>query len=137
MRLSELSLLIAARFRDAQYSWNAHVNKAIDAGVSPEAIKALAALEDPDFGKQDEQVLYQFSREILQDHFVSDETFAAALAEFGEAGLVDLIGCLGNYSMLAMLLNAFQVDLQDVPPPYPDVRGYGKVAPADASAAEA
>jgi hypothetical protein len=29
--------------------------------------------------------------------------------------------------MLAMLLNAFQVDLQDVAPPYPDVRGYAKI----------
>jgi 4-carboxymuconolactone decarboxylase len=130
LRLSELSLLIAARFRDAQYSWNAHVMKAIDAGVSADAVKALANLEEPFFGKADEQVLYQFSKEILQDHFVSDETFAAALAELGERGLVDLIGCLGNFSMLAMLLNAFQVDLQDVPPPYPDVRGYAK-APVD------
>jgi len=39
LRLSELSLLVAARFRDAQYSWNAHVTKAIDAGVSQEALK--------------------------------------------------------------------------------------------------
>jgi 4-carboxymuconolactone decarboxylase len=62
-----------------------------------------------------------------RDHFVSDETFAAALAELGEQGLVDLIGCLGNFSMLATLLNAFQVDLQHVPPPYPDVRGYAKI----------
>jgi 4-carboxymuconolactone decarboxylase len=129
LRLSELSLLVAARFRDAQYSWNAHVRKAIDAGVSEEALKALANREEPDFGRQDEQALYQFSKEILQDHFVSDETFAAALRELGEQGLVDLIGCLGNFSMLAMLLNAFQVDLQDVQPPYPDVRGYAK-APA-------
>jgi 4-carboxymuconolactone decarboxylase len=68
-------------------------------------------------------VLYQFSKEILQDHFVSDDTFAAALAQFGDRGLVDLIGGLGNFSMLAI-----QVDLQDVPPPYPDVRGYAKVA---------
>ncbi len=75
----------------------------------------------------DEQVAWRFSTEILRDHFVSDETFAAALGEFGEAGLVDLIGSLGNYSMLAMLLNAFQVDLQPVEPPYPDVRGYAKV----------
>jgi hypothetical protein len=29
--------------------------------------------------------------------------------------------------MLAMLLNAFQVDLQPVPPPFPDVRGYARV----------
>jgi 4-carboxymuconolactone decarboxylase len=126
-RLSELSLLIAARYHDAQYSWNAHVNKAIDAGVSADAVKALAARDEPRFTSRDEQVLYQFSREILHDHFVSDETFAAALAELGEAGLVDLIGCLGNFSMLAMLLNAFQVDLQDVPPPYPDVHGFARV----------
>jgi 4-carboxymuconolactone decarboxylase len=132
IRLSELSLLIAARFRDAQYSWNAHVKKAIDAGVSADAIKALANLEEPDFGRPDEQVLYQFSKEILQDHFVSGETFAAALAQFGEQGLVDLIGCLGNFTMLAMLLNAFQVDLQDVEPPYPDVRGFAKVTAPEA-----
>jgi 4-carboxymuconolactone decarboxylase len=131
LRLSELSLLVAARFRDAQYSWNAHVSKAIDAGVSEEALKALANLEEPAFGKADEQALYQFSKEILQDHFVSDETFAAALAQLGEQGLVDLIGCLGNFTMLAMLLNAFQVDLQVVPPPYPDVRGHAKVAAQD------
>jgi 4-carboxymuconolactone decarboxylase len=131
-RLSELSLLIAARFRDAQYSWNAHVGKAIDAGVPEAAIAALAAAREPDFRRRDEQVLYQFSKEILQDHFVSDETFAAALAEFGEPGLVDLIGCLGNFSMLAMLFNAFQVDLQDVEPPYPDVRGFARVRPAEA-----
>jgi 4-carboxymuconolactone decarboxylase len=40
---------------------------------------------------------------------------------------VDLIGSLGNFSMLAMLLNACQVDLQAVEPPFPDVRGYAKV----------
>ncbi len=34
---------------------------------------------------------------------------------------------LGNFSMLAMLLNACQVDLQAVEPPFPDVRGYGRV----------
>jgi len=61
----------------------------------------------------------------------ADETFALALAEFGEQGLVDLIGSLGNFSMLAMLLNTFQVDLQAVEPPFPDVRGYAKVNDKD------
>lgn len=28
--------------------------------------------------------------------------------------------------MLAMLLNTFEVDLQPVDPPYPDVRGYAR-----------
>ncbi len=127
LRLRELSLLIAARAFDAQYSWNAHVGKAIDLGVSAESLQALAAGAEPSFAGRDEQVLYQFSTEILRDHFVSDETFALALAEFGERGLVDIIGSLGNFSMLAMLLNTFQVDLQAVEPPFPDVRGYAKV----------
>lgn len=132
LRLRELSLLIAARHFDAQYSWNAHVNKAIDAGVPADALKSLAANETPSFDNRDEQVLYQLATEILRDHFVSDETFADGLAEFGEQGLVDLIGSLGNFSMLAMLLNTFQVDLQDVEPPFPDVRGYAKVTPGSA-----
>jgi 4-carboxymuconolactone decarboxylase len=126
-RLRELVLLIAARHFDAQYSWNAHVGKAIELGVSADSVKALAASETPGWANPDEEVLYRFSTEILRDHFVSDETFAAGLAEFGEQGLVDLIASLGNYSMLAMLLNTFQVDLQNVEPPYPDVRGYAKV----------
>jgi len=126
-RLRELSLLIAARHFDAQYSWNAHVGKAADLGVSRQALTELAENSEPRFTRRDEQVTYQFSTEILRDHFVSDETFAAGLDELGEQGLVDLIGSLGNFSMLAMLLNAFQVDLQSVPPPFPDVRGYARV----------
>jgi 4-carboxymuconolactone decarboxylase len=126
-RLRELSLLIAARHWDAQYSWNAHVGKAADLGMSRESLTALAEHREPHFSSKDEDVVYRFSSEILDGHFVSDATFAAALAELGEQGIVDLIGSLGNFSMLAMLLNACQVDLQAVEPPFPDVRGYAKV----------
>jgi 4-carboxymuconolactone decarboxylase len=58
---------------------------------------------------------------------VSDDTFGQAMDILGEQGVVDLIGCLGNFSMLAMLLNTFQVDLQPVEPPFPDVRGSAHV----------
>ena len=57
-RLRELSLLIAARHFDAQYSWNAHHKKAIEAGVSAESIKELANNEVPHFAHADEQLLY-------------------------------------------------------------------------------
>ncbi len=72
-----------------------------------------------------------FATQVLRDHFVDQATFDAAHAEWGEAGLVDIIGCLGNFSMLAMLLNTFQVDLKPGDePPFPDVRGFAKVDPA-------
>ncbi len=46
-RLKELSLLIAARHWDAQYSWNAHVGKAAELGVPRESLTALAERREP------------------------------------------------------------------------------------------
>ena len=78
LRLRELILLIAARHFDAQYSWNAHVDRTVEAGVSREAIEALARNELPDFDDREEQSIYQFCTEVLKEHFVSDETFGEA-----------------------------------------------------------
>ena len=126
-KLSELGILIAARFWDAQYPWNAHVDKAIAAGISAQAVQAIAAKRTPEFKLDDERVFYTFSLEILNNHFVSDATFEEARKIFGTNGIVDIIACVGNFSMLAMLLNTVEVDLQkDRPPPFADVRGHGK-----------
>jgi 4-carboxymuconolactone decarboxylase len=129
-RLRELSLLVAARHWEAQYSWNAHVDKAAAAGVPAAALAAIAAGAEPDFEQEDEAALHAFATELLRTHFVSDDTFESARRLLGDQGLVDLIGCLGNFSMLAMLLNSFQVDLQpDRDPPFPGLRGYARVDP--------
>jgi 4-carboxymuconolactone decarboxylase len=129
LRLRELILLVAARHFDAQYSWNAHVDKAADAGVDRAALQQLAACELPTFTSRDEQVVHAFCSEVLEDHFVSDRTFAEAHELLGSAGVVDIIGALGNFSMLAMCLNAFEVDLQpDREPPFADVGPGRKVA---------
>jgi len=86
----------------------------------------------PHFAHADEQLLYRLATRVLRDHFVDTATFDAALAEWGETGLVDVIGCLGNFSMLAMLLNTFQVDLKlGDPEPFPDVRGFAKLTPRE------
>ena len=124
----ELSLLIAARFFDAQYSWNAHTDAAIKAGVLPATLEAIAERRPPPFNDDEERTFYTFAMELLENHFVSQQTFDAARKAFGEQGIVDIVGALGNFSMLALLLNTFEADLQpDRPPPYPDIRGYARV----------
>ncbi|MFF3580855.1 carboxymuconolactone decarboxylase family protein [Streptomyces mirabilis] len=128
--LRELTLLMAARNWDAQYSWNAHVHQAIEAGIHEAAVKAVAEKREAVFDDEADQAFYRFCREVLENHFVSDETFARALQHFGPKGLVDTIGALGNFTMLGMCLNTFQVDLQaDREPPFPDIRGYERVVP--------
>lgn len=119
-KLRELALLLAARFWDAQYSWSAHVDKAVAAGISRAAVDAIAARREPVFDLPDEQIFYRFSMELLREHFVSDEAYAAAERQFGTGGVIDIVASIGNFSMLAMLLNAFLVDLTK-PPPFADI----------------
>ncbi|MFF1463918.1 carboxymuconolactone decarboxylase family protein [Streptomyces sp. NPDC058330] len=126
--LRELTLLMAARHFDAQYSWNAHVAAAVEAGVPAQAVEAIAERREPVFTDEADTVFHTFCRELLETHFVSDDTFARAHAIFGSQALVDAVGSLGNFTMLGMCLNAFQVDLQaDRRPPFPDIRGFEHV----------
>lgn len=129
VKLREFGILVTARYWDAEYSWNAHVDKARAAGISDDIIEALAAKKKPDFKADDERVYYTFAMEALENHFVSEKTFNEARAIFGEKALVDLIGSVGYFSMLQICLNSAEVDLQaDRKPPFADVRGYKKAA---------
>ena len=127
-KLREFGILVTARYWDAQYSWNAHVDKARAAGIPDEVITALAENRVPSFKADDERVYYTFAMEMLKDHRVRDETFAEARSIFGEKGVVDLIGSIGYFSMLQICLNSAEVDLQaDRKPPFPDMQGYRKL----------
>jgi len=128
-RIKEFAILVTARFWDTQYSWNAHVGKALAAGIGQKVIDALAAGREPDFERDDERVFYGFAMEAPERHFVSDETFEKARAIFGNQGVVEVIGCVGYFSMLQICLNSAQVDLQpERAPPFPDVRGFEKLS---------
>jgi 4-carboxymuconolactone decarboxylase len=119
-RLRELALLEAARAFEAGHSWNAHVGKAQEAGVDAEALARLARGEEPGFAREDEQLLHRFAQQLLHGHCVDDQLYDRAAEYFGEQALVDLVGCLGTFTALAMLLNAFAIALPpDAAPPFP------------------
>jgi 4-carboxymuconolactone decarboxylase len=127
VKLREFGILVTARYWDAQYSWNAHVDKAIAAGIPEDVVRDLAARKKPNFKADDERVYYNFTMEMLENHFVSEKTFNEARAIFGERTLVDLIGSIGYFSMLQICLNSAEVDLQaDRKPPFADVQGIKK-----------
>jgi 4-carboxymuconolactone decarboxylase len=129
VKLREFGILVMSRYWDAQYSWNAHVDKAIEAGIPEDVVADLAAGKKPNFKADDERVYYNFAMELLVDHFVSDKTFNEARAVFGERTLVDLIGSVGYFTMLALCLNSAEVDLQaGRKPPFANVSGYKKIA---------
>jgi 4-carboxymuconolactone decarboxylase len=111
-RLSEFVILMAASEWKQEYEWGVHHPAALKAGVPAETATALAQGRRPANMTEDETILYDFCSELQRNRKVSDATYARALARFGERGLVDTVGIVGYYTLLAMQLNTFQT-----PPP--------------------
>jgi 4-carboxymuconolactone decarboxylase len=105
----ELVTLAVARELDCQYEWTAHEPQAREAQVREEAIAAIKERRAPQGLSDDEAVLVGYAQELVRDHKVSDATFAAARERLGDQGLVDLTATIGYYSLIAAVLNAFDV----------------------------
>jgi 4-carboxymuconolactone decarboxylase len=108
-RLTEFAILFAARQWTNNFEFNAHYGAAVKAGLKPEIIDAVAEGRRPERMAEDEEVLYEFCRELQSNQSVSDHTYARALAKFGEAGIVDMAAIQGYYTYLAMIMNAARV----------------------------
>src|SRR5215471_11997158 len=74
--LSELAILVVARFWTAQYEWYAHSRHAVKAGVDPSVPEAIAEGKRPPKLSADEALVYDFCSELLNARDVSDKTFA-------------------------------------------------------------
>src|SRR5258706_5544246 len=117
-RINEMVIIITAREWTQQYEWNAHQPAALKAGLRPEIAAAIADGHRPAGMAEDEKAAYDMATEILRLKRVSDATYARAVAKFGEQGVIDLLGVVGYYNFLAIVLNATRTPLPDgVPEP--------------------
>ena len=120
-RLSELAILAVARHWSCQYEWHWHAAEAAKAGLPDAVIEAIRQRRPPPLEAPDEIAVYDFSCELQANRAVSDETYDAALALFGPAGVVELTALNGYYAMIAMTLNEHRVPLPDgAAPQLPD-----------------
>jgi 4-carboxymuconolactone decarboxylase len=111
--LNEMAILITARHWTSQYEWYAHHALAMKAGLNPAVADDISAGRRPAAMQPDEAIVYDFSRELLDTKQVSDARFDAVKARFGERGVIDLVGVLGYYTMVSMLLNVDRYPLPD------------------------
>lgn len=116
-RINRLAGMLATRHWSNQYEWNGHVPYALKAGLAQEVIDAVAEGRRPARLAEDEAAAYDFVTELYATKGVSDATYARALAQFGEAGVVDLIGVVGYYATNAMLMNVARTPVPGGKPP--------------------
>lgn len=108
-KVRELAITSALRECDAQFEWGPHEGFAAKAGVSAEAIDAIKHRKPIDGLAPDEAAIIRYARELLTDHKISDETYAAAAGMLDTREITELTGLLGYYAMVSAVLNAFEV----------------------------
>ncbi|WP_246793247.1 carboxymuconolactone decarboxylase family protein [Burkholderia perseverans] len=110
LRLSELAILTtAARWR-SQAEWHIHHPIALQAGVPAAVAEAIRRGDAPAFdggADSDDALVHRFATELYETQRVSDPTFEAARARFGHPVVINLVGLLGYYALVAMTLNVF------------------------------
>jgi 4-carboxymuconolactone decarboxylase len=104
-RLKEFAILVTARYWSAQYEWHAHHAHALKAGLDPRLAAELALGKRPAGMNGEEAAVHDFCRELHANKAVSDSAYAAVVKHFGERGVVDLIGVIGYYTLVSMILN--------------------------------
>ena len=118
-RLSELAILIVAREWNSPYEWAVHRAEALKAGLSVDVIEAIAARKSPPVSDGKEKIVYDFCTALVATRAVPDAIYSAAVAALGERAIVELVGLLGYYTMVAMTLNTFEIDPPDGSVPLP------------------
>jgi 4-carboxymuconolactone decarboxylase len=112
-RLSEFAILLTAKLWRAQYEWFAHVPQAERAGVDKDTIRALQRGRAPKSASKDERAIYDFVRELYRTRRVSDRNFKRVHDILGDAATVELVGVLGYYALISMILNVFRMPLPE------------------------
>lgn len=110
-QLRDLVILVTARHWDSSYMWHSYSKRAAEGGIANDVIAAIAERRKPAFAREEDRAVYDYATELLYKHHVAETTFRAAEAALGKTALVEVTALIGNYSMVAMALNAFEVDM--------------------------
>ncbi len=109
MRVRVLAAMTAARELDAVYVWGAQTGSARRQGVPEATIAAIREKHSQGLPPEDVQIV-EFTRDLLRKHRVDGATVNALRSRFGDEGFIELTGTIGYYSMLAMTVNACELE---------------------------
>ena len=109
MRVRVLAAMTVAREFEAVYVWGAQTGGARKLGVPEATITAIRENHSRGIPPEDAQIV-EFTRALLRKHRIDDTTAAALRKRFGDDGFIQLTGAIGYYGMLAMTVNACELE---------------------------
>lgn len=112
-RLLEVAVLCVARHWRSDFQWGAHVPLAAKFGLAAEVIDAIAARRTPISRARDEVLVHDCVEVLLELRRIPDDLYSAALAKFGFDQMVELVTAVGQYTLAALVTNAFEIGATD------------------------
>jgi 4-carboxymuconolactone decarboxylase len=104
--LREWTICVVARELSNVFEWDMHLPLATAAGVPTAALAVLDAGEPSPADLQVDLALARtVARELIAQHRLSGETYSAALEQWGEPTLVELLTLVGYFAMVCWLMN--------------------------------
>ncbi len=109
-KLQELVMITVAREMGCAFIWYAHAAAARQAGVRDDIVDKIRERQELTNLDADEQTVVNFARELLQNRKVSQATFDAASARFGQRGTMTLTNLVACYAVLAYNMNTYELE---------------------------
>ena len=106
---SELLILCVAAQFECVGEQQIHEPIAQSAGLGAQVIEDLRAHRPPVLVDARQDLVYRLARALLGGHRIAEPLYREGLACFGEQGMVELVGIMGYYTLVAMTLNAFDM----------------------------
>lgn len=114
-RVSEFATLVVARDWRQQFEWAVHADLARKEGTSEDTIEALRNGRRPPSMSEEEAFVHDFIAELTLQRGVDDATFREAVGRFGERGVIDLVGLVGYFALVSMMLNVAHTPAAPLP----------------------
>ncbi len=108
-QLSELAILIAARYWSAQFEWVHHVPSAREAKIPEEIITSISYAKKPTLNDPLMQAVFDYCTELHRDKKVSNGSYKNAISQLGTTGVIDLTAICGYYTLISMTIKAFEI----------------------------
>ncbi|MHC0441403.1 carboxymuconolactone decarboxylase family protein [Flavobacterium sp. 3-210] len=108
-KVREVAILTVGAAFGARFELYAHEIMAKHFGFSAEAVASLASGICPSELNQEERIAYEIASVLVKGKIVADSSYNLAVEVLGKEAVAELIFLIGAYTLLATVLNGFDV----------------------------
>lgn len=112
-RCREACILFIAVLCGAEYEWQQHEREFLSCGGTPQMMALLRARNIDTWENDLERCCLKLCLEMTIDVKVKDETARAVIDRIGDTGYVEIVTIIGGYNMVARVLIATGVPLEE------------------------